>query len=120
MCAQAGFETVIYDINDLVLENALGNIKKLLNKKVETGKWKLTSGQYKDIVKRLVPATDLKEAADADVVIEAIVEDEVVKKQFFADIDKVVSEHTILASNTSGISITKLAGSTQRPWAASK
>lgn len=113
VAAQANFTTYVYDIKDEFLQRGLGNIRKNLDRQVEKGK---LSAEMRDaIMARLTPTTDLNVAREVDVVIEAIPENEELKKDFFRQVDAICPPHTVLASNTSAIPITKLAAATGRP-----
>jgi len=111
--AQAGYDTIMYDISDAILEKAAGKIRKSLEKKEKKGK--LAEGESKEIMNRLSATSDTKRASDCDVVIEAAPEDEALKKKIFIQMDEICPEHTILATNTSAIPITKLGNVTKRP-----
>ena len=111
VCAQAGYHVTMRDIIDEILAKSLKAIKWSVGKFVEKGKVK---GTLEEIMARLVPTTDLSAAAEADFVIEAIIENLEAKKQLFGELDKICPPHTILASNTSAIPITEIAVATQR------
>ncbi|TDA68901.1 MAG: 3-hydroxybutyryl-CoA dehydrogenase [Clostridia bacterium] len=113
VAAQAGFTTYVYDVKDEFVQRGTGNIRKNLDRQVEKGK--LPAETRDAIAARLIPTTDLNMAREADVVIEAIPEDMELKKDFFRQVDAICPPHTVLASNTSAIPITKLAAATDRP-----
>ncbi|MHC1579728.1 MAG: 3-hydroxyacyl-CoA dehydrogenase family protein [Candidatus Alkanophagales archaeon] len=114
VCAQAGYEVGLRDIEDEFVERSISTIKSSLGKLVQKGK--ISQSDADAIIGRIKGTTDLKEAAsDADLVIEAVVENMDVKKQVFKELDEICPEHTILASNTSSLSITEMAAATQRP-----
>ena len=112
--AAAGFEVSMRDLEDPFIEKGLATIKFHLDRAVE--KEKMEAKEAKAIISRIQGTTDLREAvADADFVIEAVVEDIRVKKEVFAELDGICRPDTILASNTSGLSITEVASATKRP-----
>jgi 3-hydroxybutyryl-CoA dehydrogenase len=111
--AQAGFEVFIRDMEDRFVENGLATIKSNLNRAVSKGK--LNKDDADIVFKRITGTTDLAEAAsEADLVIEAIIEVMDVKKQVFQDLDNICKKDTLIATNTSGLSITEMAAVTQR------
>jgi 3-hydroxybutyryl-CoA dehydrogenase len=107
-----GYEVFIRDIADDILDKAKTRMEKSLSKLVEKGK--ITEEQKNDALTRLTMTLDLKDAADCDLVIEAIVENAGIKKDIFKTLDGLCKPETILASNTSSISITELAGAVKR------
>jgi 3-hydroxybutyryl-CoA dehydrogenase len=113
--AFAGLETAIYDVNPAMLEKALAVIRK--NVAVHfVAKGKLTEEQGASITGRVRGETDLLKAAGrADFVIEAVPENMELKKRIFAQLDEICPSHTILATNTSVMSVTAIAGATKRP-----
>ncbi|MFW9903707.1 MAG: 3-hydroxyacyl-CoA dehydrogenase family protein [Candidatus Thorarchaeota archaeon] len=113
-CAQAGFKVAMRDIEDRFVESGFNNIKKNLSRAVN--KEKMTQKQMDAILDNIHGTTDLKEAAkDADVVIEAIIENRDLKRKVFAELDEICKLDCIFASNTSSISITDMASATKRP-----
>jgi 3-hydroxybutyryl-CoA dehydrogenase len=111
--AQAGFDVSIRDMEDRFVENGLATIKSNLNRAVSKGK--LNKDDADIVFKRITGTTDLAEAAsEADLVIEAIIEVMDVKKQVFQDLDNICKKDTLIATNTSGLSITEMAAVTQR------
>lgn len=113
VCAQSGYEVVLHDQNESALEKGVASIEKLLNRGVE--KERITEIEKSATLKRIQTSTDLQVAHTADLVIEAIVENISVKQQLFRDLVEIVREDTILASNTSSISITEIAAVTNHP-----
>lgn len=111
--AAKGHEVIVRDIKDEFVDRGLAGIKKNLDKL--TAKGKLTEEVKEEILSRLSGTTDLNLASDADLVIEAAVERMDIKKQIFGDLDKICKAETILASNTSSLSITEVASATNRP-----
>jgi 3-hydroxybutyryl-CoA dehydrogenase len=112
--AAAGFEVSMRDIEDRFIEKGLATIKSHLDRAVE--KEKIEAREAKAIRGRITGTTDLRDAtAEADLVIEAVVENMRVKREVFAELDVICKPDTILASNTSGLSITEIASVTNRP-----
>jgi 3-hydroxybutyryl-CoA dehydrogenase len=112
--AGAGFNVTIQDIEDRFIEKGLTTIKTYLDRAVE--KEKIGADLATATLARIEGTTNIKEAAaEADVVIEAVVELMRVKKEVFAGLDGICKPEAILASNTSGLSITEIASVTRRP-----
>ncbi len=111
--AAAGFDVVLTDLETRFLDSARATIGKNLDREVAKGK---RSAAEKDAaLARVSTATGLERLSAADLVIEAIVEDEAAKRDLFERLDGICPEAAILASNTSSISITRLAAATGRP-----
>jgi 3-hydroxybutyryl-CoA dehydrogenase len=111
--AQAGYKTFLFDSAKPALDRGMALISSLLEKAVAKGKM-----QQSDMTKTLSlvsAASNLKDLSDCDLVIEAIIENTEVKTKLFAELDSIVKPTAILASNTSSISITKIAAATKRP-----
>jgi 3-hydroxybutyryl-CoA dehydrogenase len=113
VAAAAGFSVVLVDVGDDLLEKGRANIDRNLEREVSKGK--RSSEEKRAALGRLKLSTDRSHLSQADVVIEAVVESEAIKKELFADLDARLPAPAILASNTSSISITRLAASTNRP-----
>jgi 3-hydroxybutyryl-CoA dehydrogenase len=113
VAALAGRSVVLADVSEDVVRKGLKTIEKNLGRQVEKGK--VTPEARDAALARVVPAADLAAFAHADLVVEAVVENEAVKKELFRKLDTVVKPGGILASNTSSISITRLAAATSRP-----
>ena len=112
--AQAGFEVAMRDIEDRFVENGMNIIRKNFDRAVSKGKMK--DAEAAEVLKRIKGGTDLKAAAaDADLIIEAVIERMDIKKEIFKEIDSLCRPETIFASNTSGLSITEMAAATARP-----
>lgn len=110
---QAGFDAVLYDVSTDFVEKGAARIQKSLAKRVAKGK--LAEDEMKAILGRLKTSTDLAEAVkDADFVVEAVPENLDLKKKIFAELDKLCKPETILATNTSVLSVTAVAGATNR------
>lgn len=114
VAAQSGLEVGLRDIEDQYLHKAMASIEKSLGRFVKGGK--IVQEDVPEILGRIHPTTSLEEAAaTADYVIEAVTENLELKKKVFAELDSICPSHTILASNTSQLSITVIAGATKRP-----
>ena len=111
--AQSGFTVHLVDVAQPLLDRARGAIEQSLTKFVEKGK--LSAGDRDATLGRLTTGTTIEHLADADYVVEAIVENAEAKRELFAGLDAVTRPHAILASNTSSISITLLGAATRRP-----
>ena len=111
--AQNGYEVIVRDIKDEFVERGLTGINKNLSKLVSKGK--MTEETKEDILSRISGTTDMNLAADCDLVVEAAIENMKIKKEIFAELDKICKPETILASNTSSLSITEVASATGRP-----
>lgn len=111
--AQSGYEVVMRDIEESFVQRGFGIISKNLEKSVQKGK--ITEEEKKDIVSRITPTTDMSLAKDADLVVEAAVENMSIKKKIFAELDGLCKPEAILATNTSSLSITDVASATKRP-----
>ena len=111
--AQAGFPTVVYEMAPEVLEKGMGSIKKFLQGGVEKGK--VTAADMEKTLANLKGTVRLEDLADCDLVVEAAAESLSLKRELFAELDKTCKPETLLASNTSSLSITELSTSTKRP-----
>jgi 3-hydroxybutyryl-CoA dehydrogenase len=111
--AQAGFSVTLVDVAQPMLDRAKSTIEKSLGKFVERGK--LTAANRDAAMSRLATATSVDSLADADYVVEAIVENAEAKRGLFTSLDAITRPDVILASNTSSISITLLGAATGRP-----
>ncbi|WP_313575521.1 3-hydroxybutyryl-CoA dehydrogenase [Brevundimonas sp.] len=111
--AAGGYEVKLYDIAPDRVTLALGEIAASLARRAARGL--STEAEAQAVLQRIAPATSLAEAAKADLVIEAASEEEAVKKGVFTELTPLLGPDTLLASNTSSISITRLASVTDRP-----
>jgi 3-hydroxybutyryl-CoA dehydrogenase len=111
--ARSGFNVVLCDVEQRFLERALETVSKNLDR--EVAKNKITADDKAATLSRVRPVTDRGHLADCDFVIEAATERFEVKTDIFRDLDRLTRPEIILASNTSSISITKLAAQTKRP-----
>ena len=115
VAAAAGLTVTLVDVEERFLEKARAGIEKNLEREVAKGK--RTADDKAAALGRIATTTRLDALAGVDAVVEAIVEDEAVKKELFRKLDAACKPEAILASNTSSISITRLAAATQRPEA---
>ena len=111
--AQKGYEVIVRDIKDELVQSGIVRINNGLSKLVSKGK--MTEETKEDILSRISGTTDMNLAADCDLVVEAAIENMKIKKELFAELDKICKPETILASNTSSLSITEVASATNRP-----
>jgi 3-hydroxybutyryl-CoA dehydrogenase len=113
VCVQAGVETVGREVTDELGETARGRIDHYLGRGVEKGR--LSEDERSAALARLTTTTRTEDLAECDLVIEAVVEELDVKQALFADLDRVVRPDAVLATNTSALSVTEIAGATERP-----
>ena len=112
--AKAGVDVVMMEVNAELAERSLGRIEKSLARAVERGK--LEQDAADEIKGRISVTTELGDMADREMVIEAVTENEELKKEIFSQLDSIVTDDdAVLASNTSSIPITRLAAVTERP-----
>ncbi|SMC48860.1 3-hydroxybutyryl-CoA dehydrogenase [Papillibacter cinnamivorans] len=111
--AAKGKEVVIRDITDEIIDRARIKLQNDLSKLAE--KKKISETEKADVLGRVRFTTDLSEAANAELVIEAVLENSEIKKKLFQDLDGICEPAAIFASNTSSISITEVASATKRP-----
>lgn len=111
--SMAGLPVVMSHISDVTLQKALGTISGSMDRMIK--KEKLTDDQKIAALARISTVSDVAAVADCDLVIEAVTESEALKLRIFRQLDEIVQPGAILASNTSSLSITKLAAATQRP-----
>ena len=111
--AYTGHNVVMKDVNEELVQKGMEGIAKILQERVD--KKKMTKEEMDEIMARVTPTTGYDEFEDADVVIEAVVENMDVKKKVFKELDEVCQPRTILATNTSSLSITVLGSVTSRP-----
>jgi len=114
VCAQAGFQVTLRDIEQRFIDGGMNTIKKNLSRGVEKGK--KTQDEMTAILGKIKPTLDLKEAAaNADIVVEVVIEVMDVKKQVYSELEGIVPAHCLFFTNTSGLSITEMAAITKRP-----
>lgn len=111
VCAQAGYDVVMRDLTDEIIEKGLKAIKWSVGKLVDKGK---VQGSVDEIMGRIQGTLDFSGAKDADFVFEAVVEDLETKRAVFSELDNICAAHAIFATNTSAIPITDIAEATQR------
>jgi len=111
--AAAGFETVVREVEQKFLDKGFASMDKSLGKFVEKGK--MSAADKEALQGRLKGTTKLEDLADCDIVIEAIVENVEIKRETYAELDRIVKKDAIFASNTSSLTITELSMATARP-----
>ncbi len=111
--ASANLRVMIRDINDELVAKGMAIITANLEKLEAKGK--IERAEKEDILSRVTGTTDMAMAADCDLVIEAAVENMAIKKNIFSELDQLCKPETILATNTSSLSITEVAAATRRP-----
>lgn len=113
VCAQGGYQVVVSEINDALLNKGLSGINTALTRMVDKGK--LSQPDKEAILGRIKGTTNIKDFSDCDLAIEAAIENLELKKKIMAELDKICPRHAILASNTSCLSIIDMAMATTRP-----
>ncbi|WP_416826295.1 3-hydroxybutyryl-CoA dehydrogenase [Ectobacillus polymachus] len=113
VAAEAGYQVILRDMTEEFVQKGIRTIQKNLNRAVE--KNKLEQEKAQEILGRIRSTVDLQDLADADVVIEVIIEKMEPKKALFQELDTICKETAVFATNTSGLSITEIAASTNRP-----
>jgi len=111
--ADGGLETFLYDLTDKRLDWGVKSIENLLDKQVARGKRSIENRQA--VLARIHTTSKLLDLADADLIIEAVFEDMKTKREVFRKLDRICGPHTILATNTSTLSVSKIAAATTRP-----
>ncbi|HEX5043662.1 MAG TPA: 3-hydroxybutyryl-CoA dehydrogenase [Candidatus Polarisedimenticolaceae bacterium] len=113
VAAEAGHAVVLHDIEERFVSKGLGAIRKNLDRAVEKGK---ASAEHRDAaLARIKGTTSLEDFASCELVVEAVVEQLAVKEKLFRELDRICPQGAILATNTSSISVTKIAAATSRP-----
>ncbi|PID21675.1 3-hydroxybutyryl-CoA dehydrogenase [Sporosarcina sp. P3] len=113
VCAQAGYQVTLHDLNEEAYDRGFKVITKNLARNVEKGR--MTEEEKEAVLGRFTKSLDMQNAKDADIVIEAAVENMAIKTKIFAELDEITPEHTILATNTSSLPITEIGAATKRP-----
>jgi len=113
VAARSGFKVILYDLEQRFLDRALSTIAKNLDR--EVAKTRITADEKSAALSRIIAVTRNSALSEADFVVEAVVEDVKTKLKVFEAVDTIARPGVILASNTSSISITKIASATKRP-----
>jgi len=113
LCSQTGYEVTVVDISDEIINKAEGKVRSGLNRRVEKGK--ITQEDMESVLSRIQWSTDLNLASDSDFVVEAVLENLELKKKIFQKLDAVCPSDTILATNTTALSVSEIATATSRP-----
>lgn len=113
IAAQKGFTVRLYDVSAEPLERAMARIRETLAEGKKRGK--VSAAEIDAVENNLIPTHDLNHVSQASLIIEAVPEDPQLKKQLFQELDALAPPETILASNTSSLSIAGMAGATKRP-----
>jgi len=113
VCARSGYSVVVSEINQELLDKGMAALNSSLDKAVSKGK--LAEQERDATLGRLQGTINMEDFKDRDLVIEAVIENMGEKKRVFSSLDKICPQHTILASNTSCLSILEMAMSTRRP-----
>ena len=113
VASHSGFQVVMSDIADSFIQKGLSTISKNLDRMVEKGK--ISSQKKDEIIGRIKGTVQMGDMADVDFAVEAATENESLKLNIFKELDRICRKEAILSSNTSSISITKIASATQRP-----
>ena len=111
--ANAGFDVVICDVKQEFVDRGIANVSKSLDRFVK--KETMTEDQKNEVLKRIKTSTNLEDLKDCQLIVEAATENFDIKKQIFEKLDSICPADTILSSNTSSISITKIGATTKRP-----
>jgi 3-hydroxybutyryl-CoA dehydrogenase len=111
--AQAGYAVILMDLSNELVQKGMKSIDRSLQRGIEKGKMKAEEKAI--ILSRIKPVTDLKEAKEADLAVEAVFEDLEIKKKVFEALDEICPPYTVLASNTSALPIAAMATATKRP-----
>jgi len=112
VCAQSGYQVVVSEINDDLLQKGMRTVDRFLGRAVE--KEKITAAQKDEIKGRIQGTTDPKAFKDCDLIVEAAIEKLDLKKQVFKQLDEICPPHALLTSNTSSMTITEMAAATKR------
>lgn len=109
----SNYHVSLYDMSEEQIKKGIAFIDKQLNRQVE--KAAMTKVEKDEVMNRLYPISSLSNAAQVDLVVEAVVEKMEVKQSLFKELDQLMPPHTILATNTSSLPITEIAAATSRP-----
>ncbi|HEM47272.1 MAG TPA: 3-hydroxybutyryl-CoA dehydrogenase [Alphaproteobacteria bacterium] len=112
VCARAGYDVVVREADQAFLDAGLSRVRRSLEKAVQRAK--LEQAQADEALGRIQGTVALSDMAECDLVVEAVTENMVLKKQIFSELDKILAPEAILSSNTSSLSITEMASATER------
>jgi 3-hydroxybutyryl-CoA dehydrogenase len=112
-CAQSGYQVVVLDVSEEILSKGLKVILSSLKRSVDKGK--ISQQDMDAILGRIKGTTSMNEFTECDLTIEAVIEELELKKKIFSQLDQICPPHTILATNTSVLSVTDMAAATKRP-----
>ncbi len=113
LCAQNGIEVTVVDISDEIVDKAKNKVANGLQRRVEKGK--ISQEDKESVLSRIRWAANLELAGDSDFVVEAVLENIELKKEIFQKLDSICPDGTILASNTTALSVSEIAAATSRP-----
>lgn len=113
VCATAGYHVLLVDVAEPLLADAISKIRVSLDRAIERGN--VTQSQAGEVMARIQPTVQMDRLREAQLIIEAIPEDLALKQVLVGELSRASDQHAILASNTSSISITKLAAASDRP-----
>jgi 3-hydroxybutyryl-CoA dehydrogenase len=113
VAAQAGYDVTVSDVSQEKLDSGLGKIKKQLGRAVEKGR--MEQSQADEVLGRIKPTLANDDFADCDLVIEAITEDLETKREMWQELDRIVKEEALFATNTSSLGVIDQAAATKRP-----
>ena len=113
LCAQKGYDVDIVDISDEILERAKAKVQKGMERRIEKGK--ITKEDMDSVLSRMHWSTDIEKAGESDFVIEAVLENMDLKKELFWKFSSICSPETILATNTTALSISEIASAAAHP-----
>ena len=113
LCAQRGLDAVLTDISQELVDKAKARIESGLAKRVAAEK--ITEEDKHTVLSHIFTASDLSPAAEADIIIECVIEDLEIKKKIFSELDKLARPEVLLVTNTTSLSISAMAAATSRP-----
>jgi 3-hydroxybutyryl-CoA dehydrogenase len=113
VCAQGGYQVILNDLKEEFANKGIAVITKNLSRQVDKGR--MTADEKATVLGRITVSTNLTDAANVDLVIEAAIENMEIKTSIFKQLDELAPSHAILASNTSSLPITEIAAATNRP-----
>ncbi len=112
VAAAAGYQVISNEVSEVLIEKGIRNITRLLDKAIEKGK--IDQAEKDKVLGNITGVTEFEPLADCDIIIEAVTEDMAVKKEIFAELDRICKPETIFASNTSSLPIGDLSSVTGR------